>query len=63
MSEVEKTNLLNALNIDSYSLIPKTENEFKKESSSLEAAQTQHRYHHQRLLLNYQRIKEFMKKS
>ena len=49
----EKINLLNALGIDPLSLVPKTENEFKKECGSLDAAQTLYRYHQQRLVMNY----------
>ena len=65
MPEIERRNLLNALNIDSQSLIPRTENDFRKENpqQSVEASQTMHRYHHMRLMQSYQRIKEFMEKS
>lgn len=38
MQQIERINLLNALNIDHYSLIPKSENEFKKECATLDAA-------------------------
>ena len=59
----EKNNLLKALNIDPASLLPKNEVEFRNECSTAEAATTMHRYHHQRLLLNYQKIKDFMNET
>ena len=38
MSSYERNNLLNALNIDSQSLMPKSEQEFKRECDTLETA-------------------------
>lgn len=63
MPETEKSVLLNALNIDIQSLIPRTEAEFRKECQSVEIAQTLHRHHQSRLLLNFRKIKEYMKKT
>ena len=60
LSAEEQNNLLNVLGIDPQSLIPKTEMEFKKECGSLDAAQTLHRYHQQRLVMNYQKVRDFL---
>ena len=55
--------LLSALNIDQQSLIPKSEYDFKNESQSAFSAQTLQRYHQQRLVQNYRKLKEFMDKT
>ena len=55
--------LLSALNIDHQSLIPKSEYDFKNESQSAFSAQTLQRYHQQRLVQNYRKLKEFMDKT
>ena len=59
----EKNNILLVLNIDPASLQLKTEFEFKNECATAEAAMTMHRYHQQRLLLNYEKIKDFLNKT
>lgn len=55
--------MLNALNIDPSSLIPRTEADFKQSSTTAEAASTLYRYHMQRRLLNYKKVKDFMNKT
>lgn len=45
LSQAERDNLLNALNIDPASLIPRTEAEVRKDCPTEDAALTLYRYH------------------
>ena len=63
MSSSERKNILYALNIDASSLVPKTEQEFRAENDNAEQASALWRYHQQRLLLNFNKLRDFLKKT
>ena len=56
----ERTNILKVLNINPPDLQPISENEFRKLVADRNAAFIKYKYHHDRRLANYFKIKDFM---
>ena len=56
----ERANILKVLNINPPDLQPISENEFRKLVSDRNAAFIKYKYHHDRRLANYFKIKDFM---
>ena len=54
-------NLLTALNIDPQHLVMRKEDEFKRACSTQEDAMTMYNYHQQRLLLNFGKLRDYMR--
>jgi len=63
MPTSERVKILGALNIDHSSLAPKSEQECRRETSSDAEAIALFRHHQQRLVLNFRKISDFLKKT
>ena len=53
--------MLTALNIDPQHLVMRKEDEFKRACSTQEDAMTMYNYHQQRLLLNFGKLRDYMR--